>query len=701
MSESSAIVDLPIRAVARRRFGGRAAAIIAAAALAASAITAALAAPPAAAPTDDANAGATNGGLATRPERRNLFLITLDTTRRDAMGFLGRSPSITPHLDALAAVSAVFTDAYTVAPLTLPAHTSLLTGLYPNSHHLRDNSVAALAPEATTLAEALSAEGWRATADVAAIVLDSCYGLDQGFATYRDPPRDPGRQRLFIAEQKADVMVDQALRDLPAADGAAPWFEWLHLFDAHYPYAAPGSAPRPARTEEEAYADRRRLYFEEIAWLDAQVGRLLDALRARADWERTVVVVTADHGESLLDGVEPTHGWFVYDPTMRVPLLLRIPGAAPRRLDPPVSLVDVMPTLLELLGVARPDLRFDGESLAPLLAAAPPASDVLDAYAGRAVALESWYAWSNFGWAPMEACVQGGLKFIRSRRERLYDRGPGGAGERGDGANVLREDDVRARGMRARLDQWATAPAQSLAAQGVTLDDAERAELATLGYVAGSSRDLAARPDFATLDDPEDHAEVVFLLEQVTSRFAEGNAAGAAVELRRLCELAPQSVFAHEQLGAFLIAGGRKEDWDEAEHHLRKALEIDFQRAKAHYNLGLLTMRRMNAAKVPAEALKLRRTALIELRLALEIDKNSPEALANFASLGRMEADQMDPADPVARLALYDEVLAAADRFLAELPPTHADRARFEAFRTSTAAARAQVAQAAAGAPGR
>jgi len=617
------------------------------------------------------------------------------------MGFLGRTPSITPQLDRLASESAVFTDAYTVAPLTLPAHASLLTGLQPNSHHLRDNSVAALSAEATTLAEVLRDAGYATGAAVSAIVLDSCYGLDQGFATYRDPPRDPSRQRLFIAELRGDVMVDQTLAGLPpaatadaadAADAAAPWFRWLHLFDAHYPYSAPGSTPRPARTEAEAHADRRRLYFEEIAWLDLQLGRLFDALRARSDWERTLVVVTSDHGESLLDGVEPTHGWFVYDATMRIPLLMRVPGALPRRLDPAVSLADVMPTLLDLLGATRADLRFDGESLAPLLGATLPDAETAAAFDGRAVAMESWYGWSNFGWAPMEACVQGGLKFVRSRRERLYDRSPDGRGERGDGANILSDDDPRARAMRARLDRWAAEPAHPLAASGVTLDDERMRELAALGYVAAAARDLSVRPDFSVLDDPEDHAEVAFLLERVTSRFAEGDAAGAAGELRRLCELVPQSVFAHEQLGAFLIAGGRKEDWEEAERHLRRALEIDFQRAKVHYNLGLLTMRRMNAAKEPAEALRLRRGAILELRLSLEIDRNSPEALANFASLARMEADQMDPSARKARLALYDEVLAAADRFLAELPADHADRRRFEAFRADTEQARQRAA---------
>jgi len=611
--------------------------------------------------------------------RPNILLVTLDTTRRDAMGFLGRSPSITPRLDALAAESVVFTDAYTVTPLTLPAHTSLMTGLYPNSHHLRDNSVAALPASATTLAEVLADGGWKTAAGVAAIVLDSSFGLDQGFATYRDPPRDPGRQRLFLTEMRGDAMVDQALRDLPAA---GPWFYWLHLFDAHYPYAAPGSVARPVRTEAEGWAEKRRLYFEEIAYVDQQLGRLLFALRERPDWEETIVVVAADHGESLLDGVEPTHGWFLYDATVRVPLLIRVPGAAPRRVATTVSLVDVMPTVLELAGVARADLRFDGTSVADLVRGGDEGDE---RFAARAIAAESWYAWSNFGWAPMEACVQEGFKLVRSRKERLFDRRDGAAGEKSD----VRDANVpRATAMRARLDRWAAEPTAPQDAQGVLLDEAGREELRKLGYVDATVRDFATRPDFATLDDPEDHADVVFVLEQVTSAFSDGDPAAAAAHLRRLLILAPQSVFAHEQLGAFLIAGGKKGDWDEAESHLRRAIELDYQRSKAHYNLGLLLMRRMNGEKEPAKARPFRLGALEEFRRAIEVDSNSPEALANLATLLRMEADALPPAEKAARLALYDETLAVSDRFLRELPADHADRGRFIEFRAATESAR-------------
>ncbi len=611
---------------------------------------------------------------------RNVVIITLDTTRRDAIGFLGRSPSITPNLDALAAESAVFTDAYTVTPLTLPAHASLLTGLHPASHHLRDNSVAALPAAAATLAEVLKEAGYRTAAGVAAIVLDASYGLAQGFEVYRDPPRDPARQRVFIGEMRGDAMVDQALRDLPTR---SPYFYWLHLFDAHYPYDAPGSQPRPATTEAEAQVDRRRLYYEQIAWLDRQIGRFLDALRLLPGWDETIVVVAADHGESLLDGIEPTHGWFVYDVTMRIPLLIRFPGGKPRHIDTSVSLIDVMPTLLDLLGIARPDLRFDGESLAPLV------RDGAEEISGRAVSMESWYGWSSFGFAPMEACVQDGFKYVRSRRERLYDRRPGGGGEQ---TNLFTAEDARARGLAARLDRQAAEPAQPLDAHGVTLDDARRAELMALGYVNASVRDFGTRPDFAALEDPEDHPEIVFMLETVITAFAEGDMERAAKPLRVVCEQMPKSMFAHEMLGAVLIAGRKPADWDEAEKHLRTAIELDFQRSKAHYNLGLLLMRRMGAMRDPEQARVLRLRALESFRCALEGDSNSPEAMANLASLARIEADSLPVAARLQRLALYDEAAKACARFLVELPEGHADRQKFEQLRADIEAGREKAA---------
>jgi arylsulfatase A-like enzyme/Flp pilus assembly protein TadD len=600
----------------------------------------------------------------------SVLVVTLDTTRRDHMGFLGRSPSITPHLDALAAESVVFEDAYTVAPLTLPAHTSLFTGLYPLSHHLRDNSIAALPATTPTLATVLREAGWHTAAGVAAFVLDSSFGLAHGFDVYHDVPRDPSRRKLFMVERRADAMVDQALADLASLDQrGGPFLYWLHLFDAHYPYEAPGSTPRPAANDAEVRAEKRRLYGEEVAYVDAQLGRLLAALRQRPDWKQLTVVVAADHGESLGDGIEPTHGWFVYDPTIHIPLLVKAPNAPPHRVKSQVSLVDVTPTLLELLGVTRRDLRFDGVSLAPLVRGE---KDELD---DRVVAVESWYGYANFGWAPISGCVQGSWKYVQSRRERLFDR----AADATERTDVVALQPARGKAMSARLDEIFRHPAASSPVESVVLDDASRQSLQRLGYVAGVI-DLAQRPDASKLDDSEDHVDVIYGLEEVNQAFEEGRTDDAVKQLRKLCVLAPKAAFAHEQLATMLLTENRNDLLDEAERHLNATLAIDFQRSRTHFELGLVHMRRMKvaaAAKLADEEARQRRAAIDSYRHSLELDKNSPQTLANLAlmlQLERLAIRDDEPDADARRLALLDETIAGLRHFLEVIPEDHPDR---------------------------
>jgi len=601
------------------------------------------------------------------PGPRSLLLITLDTTRRDAMGFHGRTPSPTPHLDALAAESVVFDDAYTVTPLTLPAHSSLLTGLYPLSHQLRDNGIAPLPAEATTLAEMLRGAGYRTGAAVACFVLDSCFGLDQGFESYDDVPRDPLKTKLFMAERPADRMVDRALKDLARMPG--PFFYWLHLFDPHFPYAAPGTEARPASTPEEMRAEKRRGYLEEIRYLDRELGRLFDALRARPDWDDLAIVVTADHGESLGDGVEPTHGWFIYDPTVRVPLLVRFPGCAPRRSGVQASLIDLMPTALELLGVERGDLRFDGVSLAGVVRGE---SDELPE---RALALESWFAYTNFGWAPSEGCVQGALKYVRSRHERLFDRDA----DPGERDNRFAPDDPRARALRMRLDAALAAPAATLRPVGIRLDEAAQRALAELGYIHSSALDPAARPDFTALEDAEEHVEVIFLLERINTLFAQGRTDQAVQLLRELCREAPNAAFAHEQLAALLLTLRDPALLDEAETHLRIAIGIEPNRGKSHFDLGLVHMRRMGMQRGRETEGRHRREAIAAFRCALAVDRDSAQAMANLATMLRFEADALPGAETAERAALLRESIALFERYLTVVEPDHPDRVKIEA----------------------
>jgi arylsulfatase A-like enzyme len=611
--------------------------------------------------------------------RGSLLVITLDTTRRDHMGFLGKEPSVTPSLDALAAESVVFEDAWTVAPLTLPAHVSLMTGLYPASHRVRDNGLVALSPAAVTLAETLHDAGWATAAGVSAAVLDRSYGLAQGFDRYRGVERDPGKTRIFMAEKPANATVDQALAELGSLK--PPWFLWVHLFDAHFPYQPPTVPKNPAQNLQQERAENRRLYGEEIRFDDREVGRLLDALRARPEWKDLTIVVAADHGESLCEAIEETHGWFVYDPTMRIPLVVRSPGAPPHRVKAQASLIDVMPTVLSLLGQERPDLRFDGVDLAPLV------RGETDEAPDRALALESWYAYANFGWAPHEAVVRGPLKYLRSRREKLFDR----ASDPGEKKNLFTPSEPRAKALRLQLDQLLAAPASPLQPDAIVLDEQARADLQALGYVEASVLDLSTRPDSTTLEDAEDHVDVLYQLEEITAALQRGEYDNVVRFFRRLCELAPRSCFAHEQLAGALMMMRKPELNDEAEKHLRAVLAIDFHRRKAHFQLGLLEQRRSTIAKTPEEASRHRRAAIVAYRFAVEADPGSPESLMNLVTVLRVEERSLPESSGAERRKLLEEADSLIARFLAVVPENLSDRPKVEEMRADVRARLATI----------
>jgi arylsulfatase A-like enzyme len=627
--------------------------------------------PRAAAP---APAAAPRPAAAAPPTGGSVLILTLDTTRRDFMGFLGRTPTLTPNLDALATQSVVFEDAYTVAPLTLPAHTSLMTGLYPVSHHLRDNGVAALPDGAATLARTLGAAGYRTGASVASFVLDACFGLSQGFSVWHEPPREPGRADLYMSELPADRMVDRALDDLKTMEG--PFLYWLHLFDAHFPYAAPGSRPPLAApaSAAEVREDTRRRYGEEIAFVDRQVGRLLDALRMRPEFGKLTIVVAADHGESLGDGREATHGYFLYDPTVRIPLLIRHPGAPPHRVAAQVSLVDVMPTLLDLLGIEAGALRFDGVSVAELVRGTGEVAPE------RTIALESWYGYANFGWAPLEACVSGPLKFQRSRVRRLFDR----AADPAERTNLWSADDPRARALERRLDALAARPAAALAPHGIELDEAGRAALASFGYVEAHELDLVGRPDASKLDEVEDHLDEIELLEAINTAHMGGHPDEAIRIARTLAKRLPGSVAVHEQLASLLLLVRTPEALDEAEKELHQAVALDFRRSKNHYNLGLVAMRRAALATAPDAIDAQFANAAAAFARTLELDATQPEALANLAGVRRRQLQRLPASTPdlhAERVRRLREILDLYRRFLAAIPAGHADRAAIAAPR--------------------
>jgi arylsulfatase A-like enzyme len=328
-----------------------------------------------------------------------VVIITLDTTRADRLPAYGFEGVTTPAIDRLAREGVVFNEADSVAPLTLVAHTSLFTGRYPPHHGVRDNLDPPLARSVSTLPEILQRRGFHTGAFVASVVLARDRGLARGFDVYRDVQGVDRHGELVRRRAGAEVI-----------DDAIDWLDrltmrrfclWVHLYDAHAPRSLP--------------VEIRRVYGNSyeggIAYMDAQVGRLVDALERKHLLETTAIVLTGDHGESLGDHGEREHGIFLYEAALHVPLVIRAPGVTPRRIHGEVSLVDVMPTALDLLGVG-PSGSIDGESLMPALHGHTPSD--------RSIYAESMYA-KRFGWAPLRMIRDGGLKYIDAPRPELYD----------------------------------------------------------------------------------------------------------------------------------------------------------------------------------------------------------------------------------------------------------------------------------------
>jgi arylsulfatase A-like enzyme len=414
-------------------------------------------------------------GCGSPPKPRNLLVITLDTMRADRLPPYGFTGVVTPALDRLAAEGALFEQSFAAAPLTLPSHATLFTGMYPPRLGVRDNTGAPLSADFQTLAEILGERGLTTGAFIASAVLAPRRGLDQGFGTYSmgTSPGCPGSPR---ARRPADDVVSEAVTWLVGHD-SAPFFVWVHLYDTHRPYRLPDDYAR-------SYADP---YAGAIAFEDAQIARLISHLEARDLLDDTLMVVAGDHGESLGEHGEDSHGMFIYQEALRVPLIMRGPGVVPRRVSAPVRLVDVMPTVLDMFGVGTPPM--DGLSLTRLLAGAEEGSS-------REVYAESLYP-QRFGWASLRSLRADRYKVIDAPRPELFDLESDPYEQR----NLFESKPSVAAGMLTRLRSFDSEWGRTVdAAPDVDRAFAER--LASLGYVSGTSGRVASVSDGQT--DPKD-----------------------------------------------------------------------------------------------------------------------------------------------------------------------------------------------------
>jgi arylsulfatase A-like enzyme/Tfp pilus assembly protein PilF len=438
-------------------------------------------------------------------KRPNVLVFSLDTTRWDAIGTYGNKLPVTPHIDRLASEGVRFEYAYTVTPLTIPAHASMHTGLYPPRHGVRDNGDFFLDEGATTLAERFDAAGYATMASVAAEVTSHHWGFAQGFDTYYDDLEQKGEhQNRWEVERPGNEVVDDALEWLNGQErGEAPWFAWVHLFDAHHPYA-------PQVEFRKKIGDKP--YLAEVAYVDAQVGRVVEALRTRGELDDTLIVVVSDHGEGLGDHGEQMHGMLLYNATMRVPLIMRPPGGlqTPRVETGAASIVDIAPTALALAGL-DPLKDIDGIDLSGALKAGAQAMS-----ADRDVYMESLYAYHHYGWAPQHALADGRFKLLDSTTPQLYARGD--LYERKDlaGKDQATLGAMRER-VRALLSDWEV---EEGAAGRAELSAERMAQLEALGYVTAGAGDVPEPGE--VLPDPVDKIPVLRKVEAARAAMQQG-----------------------------------------------------------------------------------------------------------------------------------------------------------------------------------
>ena len=459
----------------------------------------------------------------------SVLLITLDTARADHLGAYGHLAARTPNLDALARDGVRFADAVTAAPITGPAHAAILTGRYPGRLGVRDNATTPLPESALTLAEVLAKQDYATGAFVGAFVLDRPYGFAQGFGAFESGFTRVDSGAEANAERRGDAVVDDALRWLSSLPADRRFFAWVHLYDPHAPYAA----PEPFRSEFTA-----RPYDGELAFVDQQVGRLMDALGGRKVLDRTLVVAIGDHGEGLGEHGEDEHGVFLYESVLRIPWMMAGPGVARgKAVTEQVRSIDLFPTVLEALNIERPQ-PLDGESLVALLKGGTRSS-VPAAYA------ETEYPRLHFGWSELRSVRADGWKAIDAPRAELYKLGtdPAEAHNLYETERAL-GDRMVSEAARMGKDIGGANPA------AVKQPDRETLErLRSLGYVGVS----AALPSGTRGPDPKDtvqqRREYKALISQAIDDLREGRAAVAIDKLQRLVKINDRAYDLHALLG--------------------------------------------------------------------------------------------------------------------------------------------------------
>jgi arylsulfatase A-like enzyme/Tfp pilus assembly protein PilF len=451
------------------------------------------------------------GGSA-RPARWNLLLVTIDTLRADRLSCYGSARLETPVIDSLAARGAIFSRAFAHTPTTLPSHTNILLGLTPLTHGVHDNANFVVPREFLSLAEHLKGFQYATAAIVGAYPLDSRFGLDQGFDLYDDRYGWQDFEKSNYVERPAADVVNRGLEYLRGR--SEPWFLWLHCFDPHVPY----EAPSPFR---ERHADSP--YDGEVAYVDSALAPLLDYLRENGLFDRTVIVLTADHGESLGQHDENTHGYLAYNPTLWVPLIICVPGLKSVRIESKVSHVDIFPTVCEALGIDRPK-GLAGVSLLPALRGKKLSE--------RPIYFESLYPFYSRGWAPLRGFISGDDKFIDSPIAELYNL----AADFEESQNRIDQNSLK--DLKSRLADLIRRESRGAGKSAAAPADAESLErLRSLGYAGGQQSSL--KESFGPGDDIKTMLPFSNRAEAALALYRAGDEPGAVKELEMVLKEKP------------------------------------------------------------------------------------------------------------------------------------------------------------------
>ena len=545
------------------------------------------------------------------PSDLNVVLITIDTLRSDRVSSYGSDLVHTPNIDSFASEGVLFSNAASTVPFTLPAHSSILTGLYPPGHGVRENVGYTLDSGIPTLAEVLSHGGWTTAGFVSAFVLDRRWGIGRGFDYYFDDfdLSDFETPNLSSVQRSGDVTIGEAVRWLDGRPQDAPFFLWLHLYDPHDPY----TPPEPFKSQYPG-----RAYDGEVAYTDSLIGEFRQALEERGLLASSLVMLTADHGEGLGDHGEASHGFFVYDSTIHVSLIVRPPSGASggRVVDTAVSHVDIFPTILDAAGLAAPK-AVHGQSLLPMVAGENIELE-------RSVYSESLYPLLHYGWAPLRAIRTDNHKLINAPRSEVFDIWTDPREERDlsiEQPDVTSELEQRLGELRAKIE--IDAPTTVAAPD---IDQETLAQLQALGYAAGQGGFSLEVETDRPRADPKDKIRIHRTIMRAQSQMSNDEDA-AEKALLSVLETDPDVLDAHQMLGQLSTTQKR---FDDALVHFRRALELD----PTHKNslMGMASSYR---------ALDRREEALVGFRRVLEV--SGPDTRASLAiadieiTLGRFD----------------------------------------------------------------